>query len=76
MTTILPKNCHDKMTTSGCQRCDKVVKSSSKGCQRGVIILDYFHIMSDFLPDSYQNKMTQGRYSLFKGCHEVVMRLS
>ena len=37
MTTISAESCHDKMTTSGCQKCDKVVRRSSNGCHRGFI---------------------------------------
>ena len=41
-------------------------------------VLDHFRVMTNFLPESCQNKMTtqrlsQNRHSLSKGCQKVVI---
>ena len=56
MTTFLAKSCHDKMTTYGCQECDKVVVGD---------LLDHFSLITNFLRESYQDKTTTQRLSRY-----------
>ena len=55
MTTILAESRHEKMTTLGCQRCDRVVRRSSKVCQMGVIESLCVPLQTFYLKMSEQN---------------------
>ena len=55
MTTILAESRHEKMTTLGCQRCERVVRRSSKVCQMGVIESLCVPLQTFYLKMSEQN---------------------